>query len=528
MSYSRQTVEQSYDILVDAQERAEAIKSYSKQQKKGASFSSFLDFYENHLSERQSFDYKPDSRARDGWLRNLWKKEPHLAGVLNSAVAIDKNRNWTLTGTQRQVVLYNNILRHADDNQGWREFVSVASESFYSADISALVEIGRQGRIGPMRGLYNVDPTKARLTGDRNYPLEFFPENGKPQKWFWSDFFRVAAMPTTDDKFHRLGFCAVGRCVELVSLLLSVYEYDQESLLAKAPKGLLLLHNIGEQQWIDALAARREKMNAMGQDYFSGVIVLAQEGMDQIDAKLVGLSQLPSGFDREVVTNQIMYGFSLIFGYPPDEFWPVQYGALGRGRETEIHYMRSIAKGGSDFALGLQDKLQQELPETVVFEFNNRDPETDTAEAELHLAWAKAADLLWKNGQGPMDRDEVRSLLVAKGVLNSEMTERLEETVATATGVVRGDVTKRMLQDQYRDNLAIVRSAEEAPRDPIIRVHYPSGKYESVFDKGEDLWNRTLWPVTGISVLPKESHLLEEEVEYVEAGEFGSRQSDAQ
>src|SRR3990172_8768390 len=168
MSYSRQTVEGSYDILVEAQERAEAIKNYSKQQKgKGASFSSFLDFY-------------------------------------------------------------NNNLRHADDNQGWREFVSVASESFYSADISALVEIGRQGRIGPMRGLYNVDPSKARLTGDRNYPLEFFPLNGKPQKWFWSDFFRVAAMPTTDDKFHRLGFSAVSRCVELVSLLLSVYEYDQE------------------------------------------------------------------------------------------------------------------------------------------------------------------------------------------------------------------------------------------------------------------------------------------------------------
>src|SRR3990172_13297549 len=229
MSYSRQTVEGSYDILLDAQERAEAIKNYSKQQKgKGTSFSSFLDFYKNHLSERQLYDYKPDSRQRDGWLRSLWKKEPHLAGVLNSAVAIDKNRNWTLTGTQRQVVLYNNILRHADDNQGWREFVSVASESFYSADISALVEVGRQGRIGPMRGLYNVDPTKARLTGDRNYPLEFFPLNGKPQKWFWSDFFRVAAMPTTDDKFHRLGFSAVSRCVELVSLLLSVYEYDQE------------------------------------------------------------------------------------------------------------------------------------------------------------------------------------------------------------------------------------------------------------------------------------------------------------
>src|SRR3990167_7688897 len=153
--------EDVFEHLVEEQQRAEQIKLYSKQKKSvDAVFSSLMNWQSEFLSERQKYPYKADSRKRDAWLATVWKQEPHLAGVLNSALAIDKNRNWTLTGTKRQVVLYNNILRYADDNLGWREFVSVSAENFYSTDMGTVVEIGRQGRIGPMRGIYNVDSTK--------------------------------------------------------------------------------------------------------------------------------------------------------------------------------------------------------------------------------------------------------------------------------------------------------------------------------------------------------------------------------
>ena len=61
----------------------------------------------------------------------------------------------------------------------------------------------------------------------------------------------------------------------------------------------------------------------------SSVEVIASGGMEQADAKLVALSQLPTGFDREVFTDQLMYGYSLVFGFDPTEFWPVNAGALG-------------------------------------------------------------------------------------------------------------------------------------------------------------------------------------------------------
>lgn len=210
-----------------------------------------------------------------------------------------------------------------------------------------------------------------------------------------------------------------------------------------------------------------------------------------------------------------MYGFSLIFGYPPDEFWPIQYGALGRGRETEIHYLRSLSKGGNDYALGLQDRIQQELPDTVLFEFDNRNPESALAEASLHLEWGKAADMLYNgtrgDGMGVMSRDEVRSILTSKNIIDPTVSEMLDDAVATATEGMKRDIRPlRLRQDEYRANLAIMRSAELFSKEPIIRMHYPSGMVDLLFDRGEDLFAKTLWPSVEMVVLPKQTRQLEE------------------
>lgn len=516
MPYTDASLEQSFERLRLVQERAEREKFYSKQdldKRRNAVFQSLYEFYSKYVTEREGFPYKPDSRVRDRWLSDLWKQEPHISGVINSVVAIDKNRTWTLTGTRRQVALYNNILRLADDGLGWRDFCSVAAENYYTSDMGTVVELGRATRLGPMRAIYNVDPTKVRLTGDRNYPLQYFTNKRSSVEWSWMDFFRFCSMPSPRDEFNRLGFCALSRGIELVFLLMSVYEYDQERLLARAPKGLLLLQNISEDQWNMALQARTEKMDSLGNKYFGGVVVLAQEGMDQMDAKLIGLSQLPDGFDREVVTNQIMYGFSMIFGYSPDEFWPVQYGALGRARETEVHHMRAATKGGSEFALSLQDKMQRELPETLVFEFGKRDNDLNLLETQVVTAWSEIAQKLYTdpNYRGIenqavnpiLTKEEVRTLLVTKGVINADITEVIEDTVATAEGITRNRTVQRALQEQYRQDGRLQQASEYFPSEPIVRTHWPTGKTELVFERADDIFARMLWAGVEVTVVPK-------------------------
>src|SRR5690242_20297214 len=124
------------------------------------------------------------------------------------------------------------------------------------------------------------------------------------------------------------------------------------------------------------MAARDAALAGENYKYFDAVAVLASGAAD-VDAKLVALSQLPAGFDRRTFTDLLMFGYALVFGYDPIEFWPVQFGALGRGNETQIQHDKATGKGGLDFALGFQEQLQENLPDTLQYDLDQRDQDAD-------------------------------------------------------------------------------------------------------------------------------------------------------
>lgn len=132
----------------------------------------FASVYKWLKSEAQNEPkYQSNSKDRDKWLSEAWMKEPHIAGVINSVTAIDRNRDWSLTGGRNVVNRYNNILRDSEAGEGWRYFAGRAALSFYTSDLGAVTEIGRDGPDGPARAFYNVDPTKCILTGNAATPL---------------------------------------------------------------------------------------------------------------------------------------------------------------------------------------------------------------------------------------------------------------------------------------------------------------------------------------------------------------------
>jgi hypothetical protein len=430
--------------------------------------------------------YVQDSRTRDRWLRSFWRQEPHLAGVVNSVVSIDANRGFTLTSGRNTVNRYEAILREAENGAGWRHFMKVASQSYYESDMGAVVEIGRDGDPGPLRALYNVDPTACRLTGNPETPLAYYDfgatrgrayplSSGDGQQWRPGDYFRVASLPNTDQNYNGLGYCAVSRCIELVQLMLSVYEHDQERLGARAPKGLLLLNNISQDQWDMAMKARKAQLDANEQEYYGAVAVIAQMGSEPPDAKLFALSQLPDGFDIETTTNLLMFGIALAFGYDPIEFWPVMSGALGRGRETEIQHEKGTGKGGMDFIFSLQDRLQWELPDSLLFQFDERDAKGELLDAQVHKAWADVAAVLTE--KGILDAEQAKMYLIDKGVIPADWAQTPE---AEQEGSVDDEGVERSLQYLRREALqheAVQRAiyeAQDRPEDIVRRVYSPT------------------------------------------------------
>lgn len=476
--------------------------------------------------------YVADSRVRDMWLADFWRKEPHLAGVLSSVNSIDANRGWHLTGGRNQVNRFTDILRYAEDGAGWRQYISLQSTAYYTSDIGALTETGRDGTDGPLRALYHLDSTKCCLTGDRRAPLRY---DKTKDPWTDDDFFRLVSMRNIREEYYGLGFCAVSRVLDMSKIMLAVYNHELESLGAKAPKGLLLLQNIGEGQWQEAMKARDAAMDSDMRKYYAAVAVIAQQGFDSIDAKLVALSQLPAGFDIEVFTNLLMYAYALCFGYDPIEFWPVLAGQLGRGRETDIQHRKGTGKGGMNFMLAFQDQLQQQLPNTLDFQFEQRDQEGILLEAEVAQAWANVAATLYTGGSsedpGPagakggdgegaampaspsapaekpesqptpaaatkqqtgsiLTLEEVRSFLAMQGVIPAAWTTMTEDV--TSTDYKDAEQRRR---DELLSNDSVRRAVYQFPHEPIVRYSWPSGKAEVLFRSGADALKATRYTV---------------------------------
>lgn len=381
--------------------------------------------------------YSSDSRIRSRWLNQFWPNEPYLSGLINSVVQIDRNRGWSLVGGRNQVLRFTDVLHNWQVQPGrasWREGIGTMAQSFYTQDIGGLVEVGRQFRRGPMQGMYHLDPTRSVLSSKYEKPLRYFPPRtagigmGKIE-FAPYDFMRVASAINIDEGYNGLGYCALSRCVELAITMVAVWRHEQEMLFARAPKGLLLLHNITEDAWVKAMTVRDADMDGQEKDWFGSVAVLATAGMDDVDAKLVALSQLPAGFDQKTFTDLLIYGYSLCFGYDPREFWPVSSGGFGSVAETDQQHAKATGKGGKEFCLGFQEELQGNLPDTLHFEFDERDVAGELEEATLQKAQIEVV-----NAMGSLiTPEQARSLLAEQGIIPREWTVAEEDVEATDT-----------------------------------------------------------------------------------------------
>lgn len=475
--------------------------------------------------------YNPNTKRRDKWLSSFWHLEPHLAGVLHSLISIDSNRGWSLEGGRNQVLRYSRVLhdwRGAPGLYGWRGGAAQLALSYYTADLGGIVELGRDGKNGPLRQLYSVDPTACRTTGSNDLPLAYTPvaSTGKAldreQRWRDMDYIRVVSMPSILEKYNGVGYCFESRALELAKLMVAVYQHDQEQLGARAPRGLLLLMGISETQWDEAMRGRQIKDDAMGYQYYGSVAVLATEGIDSIDAKLIALSQLPANFDLQKFTSLLMYGYALCAGYDPSEFYPVQFGSLGRGTEMEVQHQKATGKGGLNFALTLQEQLQRPdvLPASLGFEFEQRDDQGDMLAAQAQKSWAELVKTLRETGEsqgeGSISREESRYLLADKGIIPREWSEtetdvEVEDTddadeevadqqdvqdIAEPAPVMQGRV-RRLRRDELLSKPHILRAVELAPGDALVRYTWNGAKRQesvkTLWRSGADLLRPMIW-----------------------------------
>lgn len=425
--------------------------------------------------------YRADSSKRDAWLARVVTKEPYLLGILQSVVAIDKNRGWNMIGGRNQVRKFVGVSHNfqvAPDLHGWRPGISVTAQSYYQADLGGPVELGRF-ETGVLAALYSVDPTQCFLTGDPDKPLRYRNAQKENQLWTLDDYFRVVSFPSTNEKMNGLGFCAISRCIELAKLLVSVYEHDREKLGSKAPKGILTIKGVTQAQWLQSVSEQVSERTALEREYYTGVQVLAAgAGEPDISVALTSLSELPSDFDHYQFVSMIIYGYALAFGYDPREFWPVSGGSLGSATESETMHRKATSKGGLDFALNFQENYQKRLPSTVEFQFEQRDVDGDISEAEFKKQVLDIIDRMYMSvnaeGVNLITREEARILLVEAKIIPDDWTindepQQIEDV---------DDAGAEELLDTER----VRRALDKFPNEQIVVYNSSLNQYRTIYD----------------------------------------------
>lgn len=423
-------------------------------------------------------------RQWDAWLRKFVLQEPYLAGVLNSVVQIDKNRGWELIGGRNQVNRYVSVLHDADEGAGWRSYVSWQAQSYYNARAGFVTEVGSEGEGGPLRALWSVDPARIELTANSEFPLRYFPSTGTPQLWKAWDYFRGTSLVSTDEAERGYGFPANARNLQLARIMVAVWEHDQEQLGARAPRGLLLLKGISQDQWDTAMQAREEMLNAKERQYYGGVAVLASSGLEDISATLFALSQLPRDFDLLTWVNLLMYGYALNFGYDAREFFPVNSGQLGSSKETEIQHRKASSKGEYDFALVHSEQLQARLPDSLQFEYEQRDANGEKMDAELAIVKAQLITEMagWQvNNQSVLLPEQVLQLAAEQGIIPEEWT--LQEEEASVTDTEQSEVQEeRQRRARALELPRVQRAMNFFPDEEIVSYNSRTGRMRVLLD----------------------------------------------
>lgn len=488
--YKQQRLEQEGEQHLDAMqprpspleqiERAKKVESQQpriNEQKASSVFSSIARWALSAMSNEPSA--RASVRVWDAWYREQAQQEPFLAGIFNGAVLTDVNRGWTVTGGSRQVKTVTDTLKNFDRyvrvgnkyvlgaSGGWRSYLAWQSESYYATRLGFASELGRSGAGGPLFTIWSVDPARCELTGNNEKPMRYYPSSGGPIEFYYDQYFRKCSLISTNEDALGYGLPAVARCYQLAKIMMGVLWHYQSKLGTRTPDGFLTGANISEEQFKVAMQARKESLDADPSNYLNSIATLLSSGPDKPILELLMLSNLPDRWDLDLWLTWLVRGYENAFGYHGEYSWE-NAGVLGRGNEVQTQHRTATSIGGKDFILQHQGELQEVLPPTIEFLYDERDVQGDIEEAQAKLTQAQVITEMTK--WAALTPDEIKELAAEQGLIPEEWTVTPDE--ATATDEEDAETAEQAAGMSER----VYRAMQAFPDEPIVRYHWPTGK----------------------------------------------------
>lgn len=362
-------------------------------------------------------------KGRTAALREAVQVEPILSGAISSMLAKATSLDWQIIGGRNRVRRYHQILAEAEDGQGWTYFLDRLLFDYWCSDLGGFVELGRDGRTGPVLALYNIDAARLAFTKSRAYPLIYYPAtslpgiSGKGILLSPLDFFRIVDMPSPDETKYGLGFCAVSRALRAAKVLMALYNYESEQLEDMPIPGIVSITGMTQAEVKAAFKLYEEMRKSKRQVTFKGLLWLAAQSspINPISVNFTPFANLPESFDREQVLTHYVYTLALDFGVDVREFWPASQTGATKA-EAEIQAQKAKGKGFGRMLSVVERAINwQVLPEGLEFAFDQKDSEDDLLREKVRAAAIANVRKLWEPsplGEGIISTAEARRWLV--------------------------------------------------------------------------------------------------------------------
>jgi|GEM_PF-4280918 len=311
-----------------------------------------------------------------------------------------------------------------------RTFIAAGLVSHNTQDNGAFAEVIGAGKPdGPIRGmamgLSHLDSWRCQRTSSMKFPVIYQDTDGKRYKMHYTRVIFTSQMPSPAAEMHRVGMCAISRCINVAQTLLDQLVYKQEKLGSRPHRGLLVTQGgIGPEHVKTAFEMAEEAMDSQLLRRYSKTVVIGSTKAPAGAIQKVDLTSLPDGFDERDSLTLGMAAIALAFGMDPRELFPALTTGATKA-EALISHIKQRGKGIGDILQTTERLIENKfLPGHLQMEFDFQDDEQDKQVAEIK--GVRSTYHVNEFVAGIVDARTVREQMLHDGDLTQPQFERME------------------------------------------------------------------------------------------------------
>lgn len=357
----------------------------------------------NYITTRPDLLPPPGTRAREYALRTVYHNP--LNWMFQSAAA-GLTKKWASATFQiigkNRVDYFQGVLRHAQFNKGWTQFIQMVGLNFLRYDSGAFVEVIAPGNplrppTGPVTGLAVLDTLRCIPTGDPDYPVVYTDRAGAKHLMHRTRVFQLVDAPDADDGYPSTastrpgyGKCALSRAMAIVSQQLHMNGYVDMKLDELPPPGYVIASNINRTQRDIALDNYLREQNKDSAPVTGRTVwFYATDPTAPADLKVITFSSPPDNWSYADYTELHVNAMALALGVDVQELWQLHGGNLGSSQQSKVLHAKGQGKMFGIFLVEMERVLNDILPLSLELKFGVRDIAADADRATAAGLWAQ-------------------------------------------------------------------------------------------------------------------------------------------